>query len=87
MGVKLGCSIFGQAMNKQWTLPISKIGQVMVSINKHIQTETKQKNNNKRQDFKNSNFSDSENDNKQQAVDQYQDNLKTTTDKNYNEPL
>lgn len=68
---------------KNWTSD----EQALVSINKHIQTETNQKNNNKQRDFKNSIFSDSENDNKQQAVDQYQDNLKTTADKDYNEPL
>jgi hypothetical protein len=62
-------------------------GQALVSINKHIQTITNQKNNNKQQVFKNSNFQNSKNQNKQQAVDQYQDNLKTTTDKDYNEPL
>ncbi len=62
-------------------------GQALVSINKHIQTVINQKNNNKQQSFKNSNFHHSKNGNKQQVVDQYQDNLKTTTDKDYNEPL
>lgn len=81
------CTSDGQAMDSSQTKICTSDGQALVSINKHIQTVTNQKNNNKQQSFKNLNFQDSKNENKQQAVDQYQDNLKTTTDKDYNEPL
>ena len=70
-------------------------GQALVSINKHIQTIENNKNLNKQEDFKNSNFKDSETDDKQNSktcTEQsrgipYQDNLKTSSDKNYDEPL
>jgi len=81
------CTSDGQAMDSSQTKNCTSDGQALVSINKHIQTVTNQKNNNKQQNFKNSNFKNSKNENKQLAVDQYQDNLKTTTDKDYNEPL
>lgn len=70
-------------------------GQALVSINKHIQTIENNKNLNKRQNFKNLSFKDSETDGKQIARAcaersrgiPYRDNLKTSSNKNYDEPL
>ncbi|MBN4058081.1 hypothetical protein JYT34_01435 [Olleya sp. AH-315-K02] len=62
-------------------------GQALVSINKHIQTIKNSKNINKQQRLKNLNFKNSENKVKQEATIPYQDNLKTSSDKDYNEPL
>lgn len=62
-------------------------GQALVSINKHIQTIENNKNKNKQQFFKilnSNNFKTSE---KQKSTVPYRDNLKTSTDKNYDEPL
>jgi hypothetical protein len=59
-------------------------GQALVPINKHIQTSKNNKNINKSENFKNSNFEKKE---KQTSGIPYQDNLKTSSDKNYNEPL
>ncbi|WP_299159168.1 hypothetical protein [uncultured Tenacibaculum sp.] len=81
------CTSGGLAMDSSQTKNCTSDGQALVSINKHIQTVTNQKNNNKQQNFKNSNANHSKKQNKQQTVNQYQDNLKTTTDKDYNEPL
>ena len=81
------CTTGELAMDSSQTKNCTSDGQALVSINKHIQTVTNKQNNNKRQNFKNFNFQDSKNNDKQQAVDQYQDNLKTTTEKDYNEPL
>lgn len=81
------CTSDGLAMDSSQTKNCTSDGQALVSINKHIQTVTNQKNNNKRQNLKNSNSKDLKNQNKHPAVDQYQDNLKTTADKDYNEPL
>lgn len=76
----------GQVVNQSCTNIETSNGQAVVSINKHIQTIQNAKNNNKQRDFKNSNFQDS-NRNKQIATVPYQDNLKTSTDKNYDDPL
>ncbi len=81
------CTRGGQAMDSSQTKNWTSDGQAVVSINKHIQTVTNPKNNSKPKNFKNSNSESSKNQNKPNEVDQYQDNLKTTTDKNYNEPL
>lgn len=62
-------------------------GQALVPINKPIQTIENNKNNTKPQNFKNSNFQDSKTVEKQVATVPYQDNLKTSYDKNYDEPL
>ena len=62
-------------------------GQALVRINKHIQTIENNKNINKRKNFKISNNKNSETDEKQMATVPYQDNLKTSADKNYDEPL
>ncbi len=61
-------------------------GQALVPIYKHIQT-IKNKNSNKQENYKNSDFNDSENDLKQNSSVPNTDNLKTTKNKNYNEPL
>jgi|SRR5690606_1372097 len=69
-------------------------GQAVVSINKHIQTIENNKNLNKQENFKNLDLEEFKNKNKQkinssprrQAVPNT-DNLKTTKNKNYNEPL
>ncbi|MCB0461135.1 MAG: hypothetical protein KDC81_00380 [Flavobacteriaceae bacterium] len=61
-------------------------GQALVPIYKHIQT-IENKNSNKQENFKNSDFNDSENDLNQNSSVPNSDNLKTTKNKNYNEPL
>ena len=76
----------GQVVNQSSTNNGTSNGQAVVSINKHIQTMQNTKSNNKQGDFKNSNFQ-SANSNKQNASVPYQDNLKTSTDKNYDDPL
>lgn len=77
----------GQAVDSSLTKICTSDGQALVSINKHIQTLTNKKNNNKPPNFKNSEKKSFKNGNKPQANDQFLDNLKTTKDKNYNEPL
>jgi len=62
-------------------------GQALVPINKHIQTIENNKNINKRENFKKSNSKNSETEEKQIATAPYQDNLKTSSDKNYDDPL
>ncbi len=81
------CTSSGQAMDSNQTKICTSDGQALVSINKHIQTITNKKNNNKREIFKDLNVQNSQKLNKKQAVDQYLDNLKTSSDKNYDEPL
>jgi len=76
----------GQVVNQSCTNIETSNEQAVVSINKHIQTMQNTKNKNKQRNFKNSNFQDS-NGNKQIASVPYQDNLKTSTDKNYDDPL
>ena len=76
----------GQVVNQSSTNNGTSNGQAVVSINKHIQTMQNTKNNNKQGDFKNSNFQ-SANGYKQKLSVPYQDNLKTSTDKNYDDPL
>lgn len=58
--------------------------QVLVSKDKHIKTGINNTNNSKQKNNKKNNFEKLD---KQKIVDQYQDNLKTSSDKNYNEPL
>ena len=77
----------GQALYQSGTNIETSSGQALVSINKHIQTIENTKNKNKQRDFKNSNSKNLENIDKQKTTVPYQDNLKTNTDKNYNEPL
>ncbi|WP_345742910.1 hypothetical protein [Aquimarina algiphila] len=73
-----------QALYSNRTKIETSTGQALVSINKHIQTIENNKNINKRQILENSN---SENDENHLARVPYQDNLKTSSDKNYDEPL
>ena len=75
-----------QVVNQSCTNIKTSNGQAVVPINKHIQTIKNAKNKNKQRDFKNLNFQDS-NGNKQYKSVLYQDNLKTSTDKNYDDPL
>jgi hypothetical protein len=81
------CTSDGQAVDSSQTKICTSDGQALVSINKHIQTVTNKKKHNKQEtlNFFNSHFS--KNQNKPQADDQFLDNLKTPTDKNYNDPL
>nr|WP_282117155.1 hypothetical protein [Cellulophaga baltica] len=62
-------------------------GQALVSINKHIQTIENNKNLNKHENFKKLDSQNSKTEEKQNATVPYQDNLKTSSDKNYDEPL
>lgn len=81
------CTTDGQAIDSRQTKICTSDGQALVSINKHVQTGTNKKKQNKQEilNFFNSHFS--KNQSKLQADDQFLDNLKTATDKNYNEPL
>ena len=62
-------------------------GQALVPYIKHIQTIENTKNDNKPENFENSSFKDFENKEKQNTAVPYRDNLKTTKEKDYNEPL
>ncbi|RKE92274.1 hypothetical protein BXY80_2192 [Ichthyenterobacterium magnum] len=61
-------------------------GQALVPIYKHIQT-IENKNINKQGNYKNSDFNDFENNSKRNSSAPNANNLKTTKNKNYNEPL
>lgn len=76
----------GQVVDPSHTNIGTSHGQAVVPKIKHIQTIENSENNIKRQIFKNLG-QDLENDEKQNATVPYQDNLKTSSDKNYNEPL
>ena len=82
---------FGTSTEQALDSRITKIGtsseQALVPILKHIQTIKNNKNKNKQENFKNSNFLNDQTDFKRQTTVSYQDNLKTTKDKDYNEPL
>lgn len=77
----------GQALYPSRTEIETSDGQALVSINKHIQTIENNKNLNKRKNLKNSNSKNFKTNEKQTATVPYQDNLKTSSDKNYDEPL
>ncbi|PKQ44225.1 hypothetical protein [Confluentibacter flavum] len=77
----------GQALDLSRTNIGTSSGQAVVSINKHIQTLENNKNLNKRENLKNLIFENSETDGKRNGASPYRDNLKTSTDKKYNEPL
>lgn len=62
-------------------------GQALVPINKHIQTIENNKNINKQENLKKLNLKNSKDQKKQEPSVPYQDNLKTTSDKDYNVPL
>lgn len=83
--LKFGTSS-GQVVGHNSTQIETSSGQVLVPIYKHIQT-IKNKNSNKQENFKNSDFNDSENIGKHNSSVPNADNLKTTKNKNYNEPL
>src|SRR5690606_19838329 len=74
-----------QAVNNSSVKNQTSTKQALIPINKHIQTTENFKN--KRRDFDTSNFNHSENGNKSSKLVHFQDNLKTTSEKNYNEPL
>ncbi|MDC6367328.1 MULTISPECIES: hypothetical protein [Flavobacteriaceae] len=74
----------GQVLYPSRTKNGTSSGQALVPINKHIQTIENSENLNKRQFLENS---DSEYKENHLASVPYQDNLKTSKDKNYNEPL
>ena len=82
---KFGTST-GQVVGHNNTQIETSTGQALVPIYKHIQT-IKNKNSNKQENFKNSDFNDSENNGKHNSSVPNRDNLKTTKNKNYNEPL
>ena len=77
----------GQALYPSRTEIETSNGQALVPINKHIQTIENKKNINKRENFENLNSKDFETEEKQNSTVPYQDNLKTSSDKNYDEPL
>ncbi|WP_317041221.1 hypothetical protein [Flaviramulus basaltis] len=81
------CTSHGQALDSSQIKICASDGQALVSINKPLQTLTNQKNINKPEILKKSTVQNSKKNNIPQAVDQYQDNLKTNSDKNYDEPL
>ena len=62
-------------------------GQALVPINKHIQTIENPKNKIKPENSKISSFQDFENGSKPSSGIPYRDNLKTTKEKDYSEPL
>jgi len=76
-----------QALYPSRTNIETSTGQALVRINKHIQTIENSKNKSKPENLKISSSQNSETDEKQDATVPYQDNLKTSSDKNYDEPL
>ena len=76
-----------QVLNQGSTQIETSDGQVLVSINKHIQTIENNKNINKLNFFKKLNSNNSKTTKRQKATIPYRDNLKTSADKNYDEPL
>ena len=77
----------GQVLSQSCTQIKTSAGQALVSINKHIQTIENNKNMNKKIFFKNLNSNNSKTGEKQKLTVPYLDNLKVSTDKNYDEPL
>tara|TARA_R110000868_G_scaffold397911_1_gene670834 strand:- start:407 stop:664 length:258 start_codon:yes stop_codon:yes gene_type:complete len=77
----------GQALDQSRTNNGTSSGQALVPINKHIQTLENIKNLNKRENLKNLIFENPETNGKRIESVPYQDNLKTSSDKKYNEPL
>ncbi len=76
-----------QVLYPSYTEIGTSTGQAQVPINKHIQTKENSKNINKRKNLKNSNSKNLESEEKQSVTVPYLDNLKTSSDKNYDEPL
>ena len=83
---RAGTSV-GQALYPSRTKNGTSAGQALVPIVKQIQTLENNKNLNKQQIFKNSDFPDSENDDKRPGSVPNTDNLKTIENKDYNQPL
>jgi len=78
----------GQLLYQSHTNIETSSGQELVSKTKHKQTvRNKTNNNNKQQNLKNSNSKNFKTKDKQNSTVPYKDNLKTSTDKDYNEPL
>ena len=77
----------GQAVYRSRTKNGTSSGQALVSIIKHIQTRSNHKNITKPDNLKNLIPLDFENNNKPNGLGQHRDNLKTTSDKDYGEPL
>ena len=77
----------GQVLYLNHTNIETSSGQVLVSKTKHKETVINNTNNNKLQNLKNSDFKNFKTKGKRNRTVPYQDNLKTTTDKDYNEPL
>lgn len=76
-----------QAVNNNTIKNQTSSKQALIPINKHIQTTENLKNKKKQPAFDQSNFNPSENENKPFELVHFRDNLKTTSEKNYNEPL
>lgn len=76
-----------QAVNLQCPKNGTSPEQAVGHINKHIQTGKNNKNLNKPGNFKNQKSIEFKNPDKLVSVGQNRDNLKTTTDKDYGEPL
>jgi DNA topoisomerase IA len=76
-----------QVLNQSSTQIETSDGQALVSINKHIQTIENNKNLNKQLFLRNLNSNNFKTAEKQKSTIPYRDNLKTSTDKNYDEPL
>ncbi|TMU50756.1 hypothetical protein [Flagellimonas algicola] len=77
----------GQALYPNRTNIGTSNGQAVVPIIKHIQTIENNKNYDKLINFENSSFQDFENEGKHGLPVPYRDNLKTTKEKDYSEPL
>ncbi len=76
-----------QALYPSRTNIETSAGQALVSINKHIQTIENSKNIKNQKILNNSNPKNSETNVKPDTTVPYQDNLKTNSDKNYDDPL
>ena len=77
----------GQVLYPSRTKNGTSSGQALVPFIKHIQTTENTKNKIKPENFKNSGFQDFENKKKQSTTVPYRDNLRTTKEKDYSEPL
>ena len=81
-----GTSI-GQAVDRHRTNIGTSTGQALVPINKRIQTTKNKTNGEKRKKMKKKVFEIEENNVEHFPIVPYRDNLRTTRDKDYNEPL
>ncbi|MCK0160078.1 hypothetical protein [Allomuricauda sp. F6463D] len=77
----------GQALDRYRTKFGTSNGQALVPINKHIQTTKNITNGKKRKKMKKKVFEIEENNAEQTPTVPYLDNLRTSKDKDYNEPL